>query len=174
LSFESIKLFIDILALGLIVFLIYQGYKKGVLESIFALIRLLIAFLATLMLYEKLSVAFQAGVSMSTWLAKLLCFSLIFIPLFIFLWFIGIFIQNKIPKSKEISNSSKFIGAIFGLLRGILIISIIFMVLDFYAAKDSDESLIGNIISYKITGKIAPGIEKLIFNTILHKPKYQR
>lgn len=161
---------LDVFAVILIGLFIFMGYKSGVLREIFGIVRLLVVFLITILLYGKLAVAFQAAVSsMASWVAQMIAFSVIFVPLSIMLWFIRIMIQGKMNKPPQtISTSMKLLGGIFGLLKGIFVVSLIFMFVDFYHTKDTDQSLFENSVAHSMIGNIAPSAKNIVFGIFSH------
>lgn len=161
---------IDVIVAILICFFIFRGYKRGVLREIFVILRLLVIFLITIFSYGKLAVAFQAAISkMPTWIAQMIAFSVIFIPISIMVWFINIIIQGKLEKrDKPVSIVNSILGGIFGLLRGVFIISLVFMFADFYQSKGDNPSVFGKTISHKMIGNVAPSMKNFVFGIFSH------
>jgi len=152
----------DIFLFGLLVFFVFYGFRRGTLRTLYGVLRLYFSFIATVFLYEKMALLLQASVNISSTLALMICFASLLFLLLTLVWLIRIFIKGRISKVPDTENNlSKLGGAALGLLEGILVISIIIMVINFYPTSDDTESPLKDTVSYKIIKRIAPGIESL-------------
>lgn len=150
----------DIIFLGIIAFFAFYGFKRGVLRTLYSILRVYFSFIITILFYEKLALLFQAMFDISSVAARIVGFAILFLALVSIIWTIGIFLKKRISKEfNPDSDLSKIGGCVLGLLEGVLIISIGIMDINFYPVPEGAKSPLESAVSYKVIEQVAPGIE---------------
>lgn len=158
-AFSAISL-ADILIIGVVLFFVFYGFKRGVLKTLYSILRIYFSFILTILLYDRLALLLQASSGMNSAAARILSFSVIFIVLITIIWVVGSLLRKKIARPSETSSSlSRIGGGFLGLLESILLISIIIMDINFYPASNGGKSPLEDTMSYKVIQQIAPSIE---------------
>jgi len=149
---------LDLAVLVLIILSAFNGYRRGAIKAFFSFFWLLAAFIATSLLYEKAATFLQALNDVSTAFARVTCFSIIFIAIFISVKAVDFILMRLLGSLDPKSRSSSIIGIILGIMYGVLFASIIMMNVAFYPPKPP----FSNSISFKTMKTIAPSISGLI------------
>ena len=148
----------DILIFGTVILFAFSGFRRGVLSALFGFIQVYFSFIITTFLYERAALLLQAMIDISSPLAQMVCFTVIF-AIFLGIIWVVIFILKRISKPLETSGSlSKIGGTILGIAQGVLIVSIIIMAIGLYSLPEI-QSPLENAVSYRIIKQIAPGIK---------------
>ena len=130
---------------------------------IYAVLRIYFAFIVTVLFYGRLALLLQDQVTISSGVACMFCFTALFVVLIVVVWLISVFVKKRVAKPPEVdSNLSRLGGIVLGLMEGVLIVSIIIMVVNFYPVEDDAETPLGHTLSYKVLRNIAPGMESII------------
>ena len=157
----------DLLIFGVIGLFIFYGFKRGALKTLYSILRIYFSFIISIFFYERLALLLQAIFDMSSGVARIICFTTLFVALLVTMWAAGVFLRRRVAKDPDASNGlSRAGGGILGLLESILIISIIIMVVNFYPIPEGTKFPLEGAISYKIIKYIAPGIETFTIGPI--------
>lgn len=170
--------YLDIIFIIIIVFFIFNGLRRGLVRVIGGIIGLFVGIYLAGLLYPE----------MSAWLQSLLGFSndiigniIGFLVVFIVanrLFAIVIWLLDRIVNLPLIGTVNRLLGGIFGLIEGLLIVSVIVAVLTNFGVFDKKPELISNskIIPYtnsfyKVIRPILPKDLKSIPDYLFKPPK---
>jgi uncharacterized membrane protein required for colicin V production len=108
------------------------GFRRGGVKSFLSLLFLYIAFIISMILFEKPAVYLQVVLETKSSTARIVCFGIIF-AIFIALTRYFYYLATKLFAQVLIRGIfSGIAGALFGIMEGILIIGIIYMCIGFY------------------------------------------
>ena len=158
----------DFFAAGLIGLLALNGFRRGGLGALFTFLRIYLTFIITALSYERAALPFQARLSATTSTSQIFCFITIFVLVFAAAWALEILLRRKISESpggkKKASRAS---GIIFGVFQGILLLSIIYMNVDFFPESQQEgTSHLENVFSHKLVKHVAPGIKDFSIESV--------
>ena len=158
----------DFFAAGVIGLLAFNGFRRGVLGAFFTLLRIYLTFIITALSYERAALPFQARLSASTSTSQIFCFITIFVLVFAAAWAVEIVLRRKISESPGgRKKPSRIGGIILGLFQGILLLSILYMNVDFFPASDrGGTSRLEDAFSHKLVRHVAPGIKDLSVDSV--------
>ena len=157
----------DVLFLGAIGLFAYYGYKRGVLRTLYSILRIYFSFIIAVLFYEKLALAVQVMLDMSSAAARIVCFTTLFTALLVIMWATGVFLKKRVSREPESDGGLNRIGGgVLGLLEGVLLLSIVIMDINFYSVPDNSKSPLEGSASYKVIKQIAPGIESFTVGPI--------
>lgn len=149
---------VDIVFLVLFAIFAFKGYNDGliysVLEVIFLLVSMFVAVLYMSELSEYLtSFLFLLGDSV----IQVISFAILFFATRILLGFFGniVKIVNKMP---ILGSLNKWLGALFGLIKGMLILSIIIFLLETYKVTSFIKEDLSESIAYEHLSEMAPSV----------------
>ncbi len=133
--------YIDIFLYGGLVVAAYFGYKGGIVKKIFNLLALIASIVLSVQLMEPVgSVLLSIGI-LSEPAAYIVGFALVCTLLMVG----AILLYRRFGKSEVATASSQFIGVIFGVIEGCLIISLLLLALKIFdapAKQTRDDSLL--------------------------------
>lgn len=124
----------DIIILGTLGFSTLFAFGRGVMREGISLMALAIGFVSALYLSGPLGA--MVGANSST-LFKLFIFLAVFVAIFIMTLLVLEGLRGKFT-GKDISLVDRLLGAVFGLLRGYLLIGGFYLIIDYYAV-DGEE-----------------------------------
>jgi len=150
----------DLLIFGVIGIFVFYGFKRGALRTLYSILRIYFSFIISILFYERLALLLQAASNISSGVARIICFTTLFIALLVTMWSAGIFLRKRVAKASDAdSGLSRAGGCLLGLLESVLILCIIFLVIGFYPVPIGVEFPLEGAISYRVIKYIAPGIE---------------
>ncbi|MFC1716262.1 CvpA family protein [Candidatus Poribacteria bacterium] len=157
----------DLVFLGIIAFFAFYGFKRGVLATLYSILRIYFSFIIAVLFYEKLALLLQAMSDMSSAAARIICFTILFVAFLVTMWTTGVFLKKRISKETDSdSGLSRIGGGVLGLLEGVLLISIAIMDINFYTVPDGAKSPLEDAVTYKVIKQVAPGIEYFTISPI--------
>ena len=137
---------LDIIALLLLLAFIYFGYKKGILIKFIWLFSIGFGFFSGLIFSPYINKLF--GLDSNSVFIEILSFLVAFVPGFLLILITGKFIR-KIVNKTFLKWLDSILGVFWGIIKYLVIISIIFWVLNYILPKDKKAQL------YKTyTGKV--------------------
>lgn len=154
---------LDLFVLGFITLCAFNGLRRGAIKTFFSLLWFYISFIITMLLYEKVAVFFQAVDGKPSYVARIICFSIIFVLFSTVSKVFNILIIRLLTTFISEGISSRVIGVILGIIEGIFLASIVMMNISFYPK----ELNIKNTVSYKMTKNIAQDVNKFTFRYML-------
>ncbi|MCP3922253.1 MAG: CvpA family protein [Desulfobacterales bacterium] len=150
--------FIDILIGCFLCMFLYQGFKKGMIREVAIIAGSFIGFYAGIAFYEDLAVILQEIVP--GWSEKILALASFLIILFIIFFiagFFGKYLKDSI-KIEFLKSFDGMLGGVFGLIKGVVIVSIVFIGIQNFLSVDIpmiNESKISQII-IDVTEEMVP------------------
>ncbi len=150
--------FIDILIGCFLCMFLYQGFKKGMIREVAIISGSFIGFYTGIAFYEDLAVLLQEIVP--GWSEKILALASFLIILFIIFFiagFLGKYLKDSI-KIEFLKSFDGMLGGIFGLIKGVVIVSIVFIGIQNFLSVDIpmiNESKISQII-IDVTEEMVP------------------
>jgi membrane protein required for colicin V production len=162
----SSLIILDIFVVGIIAFFAFNGYRRGGFKALLSLLSLSIVVVITLFLYERPAMFLQVSLEASSSLTKVVCFSSIFIILYIASRFVFHLFSKLSPNIMVRGSIGGILGAAFGVAEAILLISTIFMNIAFYPVKPP----LSDSLSFVLLKDI-PGDAKEAFFWFLPKEK---
>ncbi|MGQ9608635.1 MAG: CvpA family protein [bacterium] len=154
---------LDLFVLGFITLCAFNGLRRGAIRTFFSLLWFYISFIITMLLYERVAVFFQAVDGKPSYIARIICFSIIFVLFSAVSKVFNILIIRLLTILISEGMSSRVIGAILGIIEGIFLASIVMMNISFYPK----ELNIKNTVSYKMTKNIAQDVNNFTFRYML-------
>ncbi|MEK7395971.1 MAG: CvpA family protein, partial [Candidatus Poribacteria bacterium] len=162
----SSLIILDIFVVGIVAFFAFNGYRRGGFKAFLSLLLLFIVVVITLSLYERPAMFLQVSLEASSSIAKVACFSIIFIILYTASRFV-FHLFSKLASDIIVRGSiDGILGAIFGMAEAIFFMSIIFMNIAFYPVKPP----LSDSLSFRLLKDI-PGDVKGAFFWFLPKEK---
>jgi membrane protein required for colicin V production len=116
---------LDIMALAIIALSTLGAFSKGLVAEAFALAGVIVGFLLASHLYDSLDVLFL-GVASGPW-ADFLAFITIFVLVIVIASVAGTLLGKLIKKLAIVKWADRLLGSVFGLVRGWLVVSIVFL-----------------------------------------------
>lgn len=126
---------LDIFIAVVLIFYGLTGFRRGGIKSFLSLLFLFIAFIITMILFEKPAVYLQVTQETNSSITKVICFSSIFLILVAITRYIYYIVTKIFTKVLLRGTLSGIIGVVFALIEGILLISIVYMNIAFYPVK---------------------------------------
>ena len=162
----------DIFIFLAIVSFAFFGSRRGALRTLSSILRVYFSFIITAISYEELAQwAYGRSETISLPAAQMLCFTVIFVVSLIMMWAIAVVVR-RVSNSAETSGSfNKTVGAILGLLEGILILSILIMIVNLYPVPPEARAEREKSFSYKTVRHIAPAIKDYTISPFLRIKK---
>ena len=154
---------LDIILLVILAYFALKGFKDGFILSVINVLLLLISlFLAVLYVNEFSNFLSSYLYLLGDSTVDIIAFSVLFLIIFIAFSFVAniLKIVNKIPL---VGFLNKVLGALFGLIKGILILSILVFLFNMYRPKDLFEKELQNSNVYSYLAEIAPSV----YNTVV-------
>ena len=160
----------DFFAVGAIGLLAFNGFRRGAVGALFGLLRIYFSFIITAISYERMALLFQARLGATSSTSQTFCFAIIFLLLLAATWAAEMILRRKISESPQTGERpSRIGGIILGLLQGILILSIIYMNIDFFPVSDEDSSShLEHAFSHKLMKHVAPDIKNFTLSPVSH------
>lgn len=128
--------FIDILIGCFLCIFLYQGFKKGMIREVAIIAGSILGFYAGIMFYEDLASILQGLVP--GWSEKVLALASFLIILFVIFFlagYLGKYLKDSI-KIDFLKNFDGMLGGIFGLLKGVVIVSFVLTGINLFIAED--------------------------------------
>ncbi len=150
---------IDIILLILLIYAMYNGYRKGFIGQLTKLAALLLGIWGAIHFSHLTSSLIQQYFSETTKFLPLIAFGITFLVVVMGVHFIGVLVEG-FAKMVMLGLPNKILGALFGMLKAALIISVILALFDTINEKShilSDETQEKSIL-YKPIKSIAPSI----------------
>ncbi len=154
---------LDLFVLGFITLCAFNGLRRGAIKTFFSLLWFYIAFIIAMLLYERIAVFFQAVDGKPSYIARIICFSIMFVLFSSILKVFNILIIRLLTTFISEGMSSRVIGTILGIIEGIFLASIVMMNISFYPKEIN----LKNTVSYKITKNIAKDMSDFTLKYLL-------
>ena len=129
---------LDLLILIPVVWVCIRGFSKGFILELTTLIGMILGVLAAFYLWKDLSGLLGQYFSLGPSALKLLSYALIFLTVLLIAWIIGKII-TKAADLVMLGWLNKLLGAVFGLLKGVIVAALLLMLVLFF---DKHEKLI--------------------------------
>lgn len=149
---------VDIVFLILFAIFAFKGYNDGLAFSVLSVVFLLVSLFVAVLYMAELSdyltsYLFLLGDSV----ISVIAFLILFFVSHIVLGFLGnvVKILNKMP---IVGSLNKGLGAVFGLIKGMLILSILIFLLNTYKLSTFLEDELQESVSYNYLSEIAPSV----------------
>lgn len=151
--------YLDIISALLLAWFAYNGYRKGLIVEVASLAALILGVYAALYFSDVTADFLVEYFSMSTKYLSIIAFILTFLLVVITVVFVGRIVE-KFVDLLLLGFLNKLTGAVFGLLKGALIISLIIWIFNYF---DHDQKLITQqtrteTLLFKHIEQIAPSI----------------
>jgi uncharacterized membrane protein required for colicin V production len=108
------------------------GFRRGGIRSFLSLLFLYIAFIISMILFEKPAIYLQVVLETKSSTAKIVCFGIIFtvfVAITRYLYYLATKVFAQVLVRGLVSG---ILGAVFGIIEGIFLIGIIYMNIAFY------------------------------------------
>lgn len=135
---------------------------RGFIREAIALITLAVAFVAAIYLSQPLGALVDADANT---LRKLIVFSVIFIAIFIMTLLVTEGMRAKFL-GRKIGRYDRLAGALFGFLRGFLLIGGLYIVIDYYATDGEEPDGFKNAATLGIAEASANMLESIGFDSL--------
>lgn len=126
----------DIILIIILIYCVIRGIFRGIVKEISSLIGVLGGFYAAFTYYKGVGIYLKRWISDPNYV-NILSFLIIFICIFLIVSILGIIIKY-ILKIAYLGWVDRVFGGIFGILKGILIGSVLLIVFTTFLSKDSD------------------------------------
>jgi membrane protein required for colicin V production len=145
---------IDFLILGIVFIAILSGYKRGLFKEVSTFIGLIITIVFAISYADWLAMKVEGTINLSPSLLYVLCFVITFVFTFAVLKILGHYFYRMV-KLTPLKYPDKVGGGVFGILKGVFLLSLLFLMFIFVPVFQSlnqsiDESL------------MAPTVRKLV------------
>jgi membrane protein required for colicin V production len=130
--------YLDIISALLLAWFAYNGYRKGLIVEVASLAALILGVYAALYFSDVTANFLVEYFSMSTKYLSIIAFILTFLMVVITVVFVGRVVE-KFVDLLLLGFLNKLTGAVFGILKGALIISLLIWIFNFF---DPDQKLI--------------------------------
>ena len=150
---------LDFILGGIILFGIIRGLMKGLVLEISSLVGVIIGVFIAKMFYVNLALKLEVWLDISLHYAKPLAFVVIFFAMVLLAHFVAIVI-SKLVKAIALGWLNRLLGAVFGGLKFIIILSITITAFEIVNVKTKliSEETIEKSILYKPTENVLPFI----------------
>ena len=150
---------LDIILLVPLLLFAFNGYKKGIIIEIATLAALVLGIYAALFFSGYTANLLTGSFNISTEYLNIIAFIVTFIGVLIVVMFIGKLLE-KIVNLLMLGIVNKLAGALFGILKGALLLSILIFLVNYF---DTDASIIKKeartqSVLYKNVEPVAPWI----------------
>ena len=158
--------YIDISIIGLVFFGAFKGFSKGFIVEVASLIALILGLIGALLFSSSLEILLESFVDNDQIPPAGVLFALIFIAIIIGVNLLAKFL-TRVLKIAALGGINRVLGAVFGGLKFVLIISTIFIIMDQFQFLFSmmNEDIMENSQFYEPVKKIG----KYVFEWFLDK-----
>lgn len=137
---------LDIFIAAVLILYGVTGFRRGGVKSFLSLFFLYIAFIVAIILFERPAMYLQVTLDTKSSTAKIVCFGSIFVIFVALTRYIYILTTRIFAQVLVRGTVSGIIGAIFGVMEGILLIGIIYMNIAFYPVTPP----LSDTVSFKV------------------------
>ncbi len=131
----SSLIILDIVVIGILALFAFYGYRRGGIKSFLSLILLFVVVLISMLLYERPALFLQVMLDVSSPLTRVICFSIIFFIAYVISRVVYFILSRLIPELAIRGIFGGILGAIFSTMEAIILISIVFMNVNFFPIK---------------------------------------
>jgi membrane protein required for colicin V production len=154
---------IDLTLLIFLLFFAYRGFSNGLIISLTTLIGLILGFYAASHFSEFTAGWLKNDLGLKSDNLRLIAYIVTFVLVVVLIFFLGKFLTGVV-KTVGLGVVNRLAGAAFGIAKGMLIASLLFLLL---ARIDSNQSLLTPALKkasllYKPVASVAPAILPLI------------
>jgi len=147
--------FVDFILILIILFFAIQGFRKGLIYELVSLAGLILGIYAAFQFSGQIENYLTEYLNVPEKYSTITAFILIFILVVIILHFIGKIIENIIDLI-ALGLLNKLAGSVFGIVKGIILLSLAFLILDHFdkeliSKENKEESFF-----YKPIASVAP------------------
>ena len=129
---------LDLLILIPIVWGCIRGFSKGLILELTTLIGMILGVMAAFYFWKDLSELLSQYLTLGPSALKFISYALIFLIVLLLAWIIGKII-TKVADLVMLGLLNKLLGAVFGLLKGVIVAALILMAIVYF---DKNEKLI--------------------------------
>lgn len=155
--------FIDLILILIILLFAIQGFRKGLIYEVASLAGLILGIYASFHFAGYLEGYLTEYLNVPEKYSTITAFILIFIMVIIILHFIGKIIENIINVI-ALGFLNKLAGSVFGLVKGIVLLSLAFLIIDHFDKQIISKERKNESFLYKPIESVAPllweGFEK--------------
>lgn len=147
--------YIDIILIIPIIWFAYQGFKRGLIVELASLVALVLGIYAALYFSEYAAYFLTNSLGLETEYLSIISFILTFIVVVVLVYFIGKILE-KLVNMVALGFLNKMAGAVFGVLKAAVLLSIIILIINHFNDKFiSKEKKEGSYLFAPVAG-IAP------------------
>jgi membrane protein required for colicin V production len=160
---------IDIIIIALLGLMLIIGISKGFVKQIFSLISWAAAIIVPLLFYSPVTKLIAGDVDPIPFSTTAIVFVAMFLITFVVVRIIGSIFGKNIHKS-PLGFIDRLLGAAWGITRALLIISIVFITMEWAATLPLIGVPITNLINTQLTSETGVGLAKYLYeNNLLLK-----
>lgn len=163
--------YLDIIIVIPLVWFAIRGFKKGVIIEAASLLALLLGIWGALKFSGMVSGFLIDSFSFNTEYTSIVAFAITFILIVIAVHFMARLV-NKLAKAVALGPVVKILGALFGMLKVLIIVSVLLQILDrvnlqseLIPQETRESSLLYNPLK-EVTGKIYPSLRDFDFSKL--------
>ena len=157
---------VDIIIIGLLVLLLIIGISKGFVKQAFSLIAWAAAIIVPLLFYGPVTKLVAGDVDLIPFSTTAIVFVGLFIGTFVVVKIIGAIFGNNLHKT-AIGVVDRLLGAAWGVAKGLVIVSLIFLAMEWMADLPLIGEKITDFIASNITVESSIGIGKYLYENNL-------
>jgi len=156
---------VDWIIIIILLFFIVRGFSSGFLLGIAGLLGVIVAFVLAVQFMNDLSAILLHFFSLSPRVAVLLTAVIIYVVVFVGFIFTAKFLRN-ILKMVALGWVDRIAGAVLGLLKGAVIVSIIALMISLIPFRGQAQVEFDDSILFKPAMKVAPKVFDIITNSV--------
>jgi len=147
--------FLDIIFIIPIIWFAYQGFKRGLIIELASLVALILGIYAALYFSYYAENFLTNNISMDTEYVSIIAFIVTFLIVVIIVYFIGKILE-KVINMVALGFLNKMAGALFGILKAAVLISIVLLIINNFNDKFISKEKKENSLLYSPIAGIAP------------------
>jgi membrane protein required for colicin V production len=148
---------IDFLILFVLILAFLNGFRRGVFKELSTFIGLILSIIFAVNNADWMAGQLQGKLGFSPTIIFLISYILIMAACIAFLKLLGIF-YYKLVKIQPLKTPNKIGGGVFGLIKGVVVLSLVFLLFLFPTPFRSIDGAIDNAAMAKSIRSIVPGI----------------
>ncbi|MGB9598091.1 MAG: CvpA family protein [Candidatus Poribacteria bacterium] len=131
----SSLIILDIIVIGILALFAFHGYRRGAIKSLLSFFLILIVVLISMLLFERPALFLQVMFDVSSPITRVICFSIIFIVFYV-ISRVVYFVLSRLASALAVRGIfSGVIGSLFSIAEAIILVSVVFMNINFFPIR---------------------------------------
>jgi membrane protein required for colicin V production len=164
--------YFDVIIVIVLIIFTYLGYKRGFTVEFLRIIGTLVSLLLGVRFMSNISIVIIGATNIPPTIATIIAFSTIFIGTILIFKLVSDKTQQAIKFSIALGSADKAVGAVLGLLKGAVVVSLFAILLSVFNFSDSVRGNLAQSMLYNPMRRIAPLVYNTLKNAIPHSRSF--